>query len=89
MMVEQQGKIDAKKSYQQRPMTDVPKRFLSVEETAVYLGISPRSIYNQIHRKAKKKFPIRCKRIGKLIKFDIRDLEKYMESLENEDKQNS
>jgi len=57
------------------------KRLLSVKETAVYLGISDRTIYNQIHRRAKKKFPVKPKRIGKLVKFDIRDLERYVASL--------
>ena len=57
------------------------KRLFSVEEAAHYLGISPRTIYNQIGRKAKKKFPVKAKRVGKLVKFDIRDLESYIESL--------
>lgn len=57
------------------------KRLLSVEEAAVYLGLSPRTIYNQIGRRAKKPFPVKPKRIGKLVKFDIRDLEQYVESL--------
>lgn len=57
------------------------KRLLSVEETANYLGLSPRTIYNAVARKSKKPFPVRAKRIGKLVKFDIRDLERYVESL--------
>lgn len=57
------------------------KRLLSVEETAEYLGLSPRTIYNQVCRKAKKPFPVKAKRVGKLVKFDIRDLERYIESL--------
>jgi len=57
------------------------KRLLSVEGAAEYLDISPRTIYNQICRKAKKKFPVKPKRIGKSVKFDIRDLDKYIDSL--------
>jgi excisionase family DNA binding protein len=57
------------------------KRLLSVEETAQYLGLSPRTIYNQISRKAKRRFPIKPKRIGKLVKFDLQELEKYVDSL--------
>ncbi|NIO20941.1 MAG: helix-turn-helix domain-containing protein [Candidatus Aenigmarchaeota archaeon] len=57
------------------------KRLLSVEETANYLGLSPRTIYNAVARKSKKPFPVKPKRIGKLVKFDIRDLERYVESL--------
>ena len=59
----------------------MPKRLLSVEETASYLGISERTIYNQICRKAKKRFPIKPKRIGKRILFDINDIEQYVDSL--------
>ncbi len=61
--------------------SNLQKRLLSVEEAAVYLGISPRTIYNQTGRKAKKKFPVKPKRIGKLVKFDLRDLDRYIESL--------
>jgi predicted DNA-binding transcriptional regulator AlpA len=57
------------------------KRLLSVEETATYLGISPRSIYNGIGRKTKSPFPIKPKRIGRLVKFDLKDIEAYVDSL--------
>ena len=57
------------------------KRLLSVEETAEYLGISPRTIYNQVAPKAKKRFPVTPKRIGKLVKFEISDLDQYVDSL--------
>ncbi len=57
------------------------KRLLSVEETAVYLGISSRTIYNQIGRKSKKRFPIKPKRIGRLVKFDVKDIEAFIMSL--------
>jgi len=57
------------------------KRFLSVEETAQYLGLSPRTIYNQVGPRAKKRFPIKPKKIGGLVKFDRNDIEQYIESL--------
>ena len=57
------------------------KRLLSVEETASYLGLSPRTIYNQIAPKAQKKFPVKPKRIGKLVKFDRNELDAYIDSL--------
>ena len=57
------------------------KRLLSIKEAAEYLGLSPRSIYNQIAPKAKKPFPVKAKRIGKLVKFDIKDLNNYIEGL--------
>ena len=59
----------------------IPRRLFSVEETAQMLGISPRTIYNQIQGNAKKRFPIKVKRLGKLCKFDIRDIEDYIKSL--------
>ena len=59
----------------------VGKRLLSVEEAAHYLGISPRTIYNQTGPRAKKPFPVKPKRIGKLVKFDIQDLQDYVDSL--------
>lgn len=62
-------------------MAEVQKRLLSVEETAAFLGMKPRTIYNGVAPGSKKPFPVRCKRIGKLVKFDIRDLEAYVESL--------
>ena len=57
------------------------KRLLSVDETASYLGLSPRTIYNGIAPKSKNPFPVKPKRIGKLVRFDIRDLDTFVESL--------
>ena len=57
------------------------KRLLSVEETAEYLGISPRSLYNRTAPKSRNPFPVKPKRIGKLVKFDINDLDQYIETL--------
>ena len=62
-------------------MEEIQKRLLSVEETAIYLGLSPRTVYNRVHRKSKNPFPVKPKRIGKLVKFDRQDLDKYIESL--------
>lgn len=59
----------------------VKKRLLGVEEAAVYLGIAPRTIYNGIAPKSKRPFPVKVKRIGKLVKFDLRDLERYIDEL--------
>ena len=59
----------------------IQKRLLSVEEVAHYLGLSSRTIYNQIAPKSKRPFPIKPKRIGKLVKFDIQDLDNYVNTL--------
>jgi len=57
------------------------KRLLSIEEAAEYLGIKPRTIYNAVAPKSKRPFPVKAKRIGKLVKFDLRDLERYIDGL--------
>jgi len=59
----------------------VKRRLLSVEETARYLGLSARTIYNGTAPKSKRPFPIKPKRIGRLIKFDLKDVEEYIHSL--------
>jgi predicted DNA-binding transcriptional regulator AlpA len=59
----------------------IQKRLLSIEETAAYLGLKPRTIYNGVAPKSKRPFPVKAKRIGKLVKFDIFDLQRYVEGL--------
>jgi len=71
-LIEKEGNVDRKVQ---------GKRLLSVEEAAEYLGLSPRTIYNAVAPKSKRPFPVKPKRVGKLVKFDIRDLERYVESL--------
>jgi len=57
------------------------KRLLTVKETAEYLGISPRTIYNGIAPKSQKPFPLRPKRIGRKPLFDVVELDQYVEGL--------
>ena len=59
------------------------KTILTVPEVARILKISKRTIYNQTSRKAKKKFPIKHFRVGKSIRFDIEDLNKYLKTQKN------
>ena len=56
-------------------------KLLKATDVAEILNISYRTIYNQTGRKAKKRFPIKPKRIGRLIKFDRKDIESYIDSL--------
>ena len=56
------------------------QRLLTVKETGAYLGISPRSIYNQL---STDRFAIRPLRLGRSVRFDIRDLDAYVERLKN------
>jgi len=57
------------------------KRLLDVQEAADYLGIAPRSIYNGIHKGADRPFAVKPKRIGRSVRFDIKELDAYVESL--------
>ena len=58
------------------------RRLLSVKQAACYLGLAEKTIHNGTGRKAKKPFPIKFKRYGRRILFDIRDLEKFVDELE-------
>ena len=57
------------------------KRLLGIEETARYLGLAPKTIRNRLGVKAPDPFPVKPKHIGKRVLFDIRDLDKYVDSL--------
>lgn len=62
-------------------MDTIERRLMNVEEVAIYLNLSPRSIYNGLTKRAKRPFPVKAKRIGKAVRFDKRDLDAYIESL--------
>jgi hypothetical protein len=49
---------------------------LSIEQAAGYLGVSPK-----MGPKAPNPFPVRPKRIGRRVQFDVRDLENYVDAL--------
>lgn len=57
------------------------KRLLTVEEAGIYLSLAPRTIYNGIAPKSKKPFPVRPKHLGRSVRFDIHDLDKFVKSL--------
>ena len=54
------------------------KRLLNVSELADYLGLSPQTIYNKLSAGT---FPIKTKRLGRLLKWDIRDVDRYLDKL--------
>ena len=67
-----------------KDMNEDPRHFsrlMSVEEAAEYLDLLPRTLYNRIAPKAKNPFPVRAKRIGKLVKFDRIQLDEWIDSL--------
>jgi excisionase family DNA binding protein len=57
------------------------KRLLTVQEAAEYLGIAPGHLYNCISANAKRPFPVKPKRIGGAVRFDIKELDRYIEAL--------
>ena len=54
------------------------KRMLGVAELSEYLGLSTQTIYNQLSAGT---FPIKTKRLGRLLKWDIRDVDRYLDKL--------
>lgn len=72
---------EAQKPREDEEMPGIIKRLLSVPETAKYLNISERTIYNGTGKNAKKPFPVRPKRIGGSIRFDRYELDRWLEGL--------
>jgi len=56
-------------------------RLLGIEEAAEDLSISPKTIRNGLSRGADTPFPVKPKRYGKRVLFDIKDLDCYVDSL--------
>lgn len=54
------------------------RRLLSIEELGQYLGIRPQTIRNRLSARS---FPIAAKKVCGRIKFDKRDIEKYLDKL--------
>jgi predicted DNA-binding transcriptional regulator AlpA len=54
------------------------KRLIGVKELSTYIGLKPQTIYNMV---CTGRFPIRHKRLGRLLKWDVRDVDSYVDSL--------
>jgi len=66
-------------SSHQRP---TGQRLLSLAETCRYLGNLPKkTLYNRSSRKSRNPFPVRPKRIGTRLFWDIKELDAYIDSL--------
>lgn len=59
-------------------------RLLGVEQAAAYLSLSPKTIRNGLARDAERPFPVKPKRYGRRVLFDIRDLDAYVDALPSE-----
>jgi len=56
-----------------------PKRLLSVSEAASYLNLSRHYLYNRIAPGSKDPFPVQPIRVGRAVRFDIHDLDAFIE----------
>jgi len=54
------------------------RRLLGIKELSEYLGIKPQTIRNRLSCGT---FPIPAKKVCGRVKFDIRDIEKYLDKL--------
>jgi len=60
---------------------DIKPRLLSVDQTAKFLSIAPKTLRNRLGPKAPDPFPVKPKRIGRKVLFDRKDLEKFVDEL--------
>lgn len=60
---------------------EIKPRMLSIEEAARYIGLAAKTIRNRIGAKAEKPFPVKPKRIGGRVLFDVKDLDAYIDAL--------
>ena len=73
IMLKEKKMVDLRKN--------IDRRLLTVREAAQYLGLAPQTLYNSISRKSKKPFPVKAKRVGRSVRFDLKDLDTYIDSL--------
>lgn len=56
----------------------VERRMMDIQDLSAYRGLSRQTIYNRL---AAGTFPIKTKRIGRRLKWDRRDVERYLDQL--------
>jgi excisionase family DNA binding protein len=54
------------------------KRMMNIKELADYLGLSAQTIYNKLSAGT---FPLKTKRIGRRLKWDRLDVDRYLDQL--------
>lgn len=59
----------------------VPKRLLSVNEAAINLGISPKTIRNGLGPRAQRAFPVQPVRVAGRVLFPIERLDQFVDDL--------
>lgn len=58
--------------------SSVERRMFGMKELTAYLGLCPQTIYNQLSAGT---FPVKAKRIGRRLKWDRRDVDRYLDRL--------
>ena len=66
---------------QEKVKKEITPRMLSVDDAARYIGIAAKTIRNRIGPKATIPFPVKPKRIGGRVLFDVKELDGYLDSL--------
>jgi predicted DNA-binding transcriptional regulator AlpA len=59
-------------------VSTMERRMLGIQELPDYVGLSPQTIYNQLSAGTS---PIKTERIGRRLKWDRRDVPRYLEHL--------
>ena len=54
------------------------KRMMDIRELGAYIGLKPQTIRNQL---ALGRFLIPTKKIGRLLKWDLRDVDQFLDRL--------
>ena len=54
------------------------KKLLSVKDVAEMLGLRPQTIYNRLSLNL---FPIRHKKLGRLVRFEAEEVERFLKNL--------
>ena len=61
------------------PARLIERRLLGIEELGEYIGIRPQTIRNRLSNGT---FPIPAKKVCGRVKFDLRDVESYLDKLQ-------
>ena len=55
--------------------------FMTIREAAEYIGVAEKTLRNRVCPSAKDPYPVQPKRIGRSVRFDKAELDKYIDSL--------
>lgn len=57
------------------------RRLIDVDELSKIIGLTPKTIYKKAAPKAKEPLGIKAKRVGRCLRFDSVEVQKYLDSL--------